>query len=138
MFEDFIKNGKVRKGEPDIALAKSLVAMSASHFTFISAIKITEQNASPVLVNYYESLREICEAICARNGFKVYSHEAFTNYLKEKLNEERIAETFDRLRKLRNGVNYYGEQVNSAETEAAAKEIKVVNEILKKKYLSDL
>jgi len=138
MFEDFIKNGKVRKGEPDTALSKSLILMSARHFAFVASIAITNQNASPILVNYYESLREICEAVCAKNGFKVYSHEAFTSYLKEKLQEERIAETFDRLRKLRNGVNYYGEQVNEAEAASAAQDVKRLIAILKEKYLLNL
>lgn len=138
MFEDFIRSGKVRKGSPDIALAKSLMEMSATGLTFISKVAITEQNASPVLVNYYEALREICEAICAKEGYKVYSHEAFTDFLKEKLGEERIAETFDRLRRLRNGVNYYGDQVSAAEALAAANDAKrIVNE-LKTKYLEQL
>ncbi len=138
MFESFLKNKKVRKSEPDVSLAKSLTLMSRSQIKFISTIIITEQNASPVLVNYYEALREICEAICAKSGFKVYSHEAFTFYLKEELKEERIAETFDRLRKLRNGVNYYGEYVSKEETEAAAKQVKMLIEELQHKYLSDL
>lgn len=135
MFEDFIKNRKVRKAESDISLAKSLIAMSAYQLAFASSVKITNENASPILVNYYEALRQICEAICAKNGFKVYSHEAFTIYLKEKLGEERIAETFDRLRKLRNGINYYGEQVSSSETAAAATDVKKLINALKMKYL---
>ena len=136
MFDDFIKAGKVRKGTPDIALAKSLIAMSEAHLAFITGITITERNASPVLVNYYEALREICEALCATQGFKVYSHEAFTSYLKERLREELIAEKFDRLRRLRNGVNYYGEQVNAAETNAAAADVKALIATLKGKYLT--
>lgn len=135
MFEDFIKNGKVRRAEPDIALMKSLVQMSANQLAFVTTIQITEQNASPVLVNHYEALRQICEAICAKHGYKVYSHEAYTNYLKEKLNEERIAEIFDRLRKLGNGINYYGENVSPEETKAAAQDVQTLITALRKKYL---
>ncbi|HLC33306.1 MAG TPA: hypothetical protein VJJ82_05755 [Candidatus Nanoarchaeia archaeon] len=137
MFNDFLKNGKVRKGQPDIALAKSLIAMSTRTLRYAQESNLTEENASPVLVNYYESLRQICEAICAKNGYKVYSHEAFTVYLNEILREERTAENFDRLRKLRNGVNYYGESVSLSETQASAK--KVVELIAHlQKYLEEL
>ena len=137
MFEDFLKSGKVRKAAPDIALAKSLISMSVSNLLFVSGNTITDKNASPILVNYYEALREICEAICVKNGFKVYSHEAFTSYLKEFLKEDRIAEAFDRLRKLRNGINYYGEQVSAGEAIASARDVKFLIETLKKKYLSE-
>ncbi|PIN75351.1 hypothetical protein COV18_04140 [Candidatus Woesearchaeota archaeon CG10_big_fil_rev_8_21_14_0_10_37_12] len=138
MFENFIKTGKVRKSEADKALAKSLIEMSQIHLDFASSIQITEKNASPLLVNYYESLREICEAICSLQGYKVYSHEAFTAYLNEQLKEERLAEKFDRLRKLRNGINYYGKQVSKEETQTSAEEIKQIIKELKEKYLKNL
>ena len=138
MFDEFIKSGKVRKGAPDLALAKSLVTMSDAQFAFAASMEVTEQNTSPLLVNYYESLREICEAICSKNGFKVYSHEAFTYYLKEYLHEERISLKFDRLRKLRNGINYYGKGVNVIETKAAAADVKLLIQELKRKYISEL
>ena len=135
MFEEFIKTGKARKTQPDISLTKSLIEMSKTHLKFASEIRITEQTASPLLANYYEALREICEAICAKQGYKVYSHEAFTAYLKEKLNEERISETFYRLRKLRNGVNYYGKQVSTNETKKSAEDVQKLIQILTNKYL---
>ena len=138
MFEEFIRLGKVRKGDPDIALSKSLVKMSRLQLRYADCKPITGENASPTLVTYYEALREICEAICAKDGFKVYSHEAFTFFLKENLHEDRIAESFDRLRKLRNGVNYYGEGVNREEAKAASEEVKKIILELKQKYLSDL
>ena len=138
MFEEFIRSGKVRKGMPDIALAKSLIAMANNQLSFASSNKITESNSSPLLVNYYEALREICESICAKNGYKVYSHEAYTAYLQEILKEERIAEIFDRLRKLRNAVNYYGEHISASETIGASADVKKLITLLTEKYLSDL
>lgn len=135
MFEELIRKGLVRKGTPDLALAKSLIAMSMKNMRYASSNEIDDDNASPVLVNYYEALREICEAICSINGYKVYSHEAFTSYLKDKLGEERVAEIFDRLRKLRNGINYYGESVNVQEAVAASADVKRLIEFLKSKYL---
>ena len=125
-------------GAADVALAKSLVAMSEKHLGTATSIPLTSQTASSAFVLTYEALREVCEAICAKEGNKVYSHEAFTAYLREVLKEERIAATFDRLRKLRNGINYYGEEVEVTETEAAARDVKELVTTLKRKYLSDL
>lgn len=138
MFEDFIKTGKVRKCQPDISLAKSLVAMSHKNLTFANSITLTDDNASPVLVIYYEALRELCEAICAKEGLKVYSHEAFTSFLKERLKENILAQKFDRLRILRNGVNYYGNSVGKTEAHGAAKDTKEIIQELKNKHVSDL
>jgi len=91
MFEEFLRSGKVRKGQPDISLAKSLIQMSARHLAYADSNSINGESAGPALVIYYEALREICEAICSKEGYKIYSHEAFTYFLKEMLNEDRIA-----------------------------------------------
>lgn len=138
VFDDFIRDGRARKGTPDLALARSLVNMAHIHFQFAASISITQENAAPLLSNYYEALREICEAICIKGGLRVYSHEAFTLYLKERLREERIATIFDRLRRLRNGINYYGETIAPEETIAAANDVRQIIALLKQKYLHDI
>lgn len=109
-FETFIANGKVRKGEKDFQKAKALILMSEKGLMTADILPLNDTTASFVFTISYESLREILEAICLKEGYKVYSHEAYTSYL-EKLGEEKIAFYFDRLRKLRNGVNYYGKSV---------------------------
>lgn len=123
MFADFVRSGKVRAAQPDGALAKSLLEMSKKGIVFGNTQSITEDNASQVLVIYYEALRQVCEAVCALRGYKVYSHEAFTAFLKELIGDVRLAEKFDRLRKLRNGVNYYGETIGIEEALAVRKEV---------------
>jgi len=47
-------------------------------------------------------------------------------------------EIFDRLRKLRNGINYYGRQVSVNVAIDAQKQIKEICIILKKRYLSQI
>lgn len=135
-FEDFIEQGKVRKGNPDIPKVKSLLETSNNHLLFLKHQKIDGISAGSILVTYYEALREVIEAMCLKEGFKVYSHEAFTYFIKEK-NEESAAVKFDNLRKLRNSINYYGEKVDAGEVESAKEEIiELVND-LKKKYLDE-
>ena len=135
IFENYLKNGKVVKGFADIQKSRALIKMSDNSIATIQAMKINEVNASIVLTISYESLRELLEAMCLREGFKVYSHEAYTAYLKMK-NETEFAAKFDRFRKLRNGVNYYGESVSKEVSEEAFQENLKLNKKIKEKYLS--
>jgi len=136
-FEDFIKSKKVRKGTPDMQLAKSLIKMSENHLKSIEDMRLTEVSSATIMTNYYESLREIVEAIASIDGYKVYSHEAFTYFLKEK-GEDLISIKFDNYRKIRNSVNYYGKPVEVGITEANINEIKKIIRELKEKFLKNL
>lgn len=136
-FQDFIENGKVRKGLLDIQKAKAIIKMSTNNIEVFKNIQINEISAGPVMVNFYEALRKIIEAVCLKEGLKVYSHEAFTYFLKEK-NEELISLKFDKFRKIRNGINYYGEQISVEESIAAKEDILKIIEELKNRYLKEL
>lgn len=135
-FEEFIEQGKVRKGTPDIPKIKALLQTSNNHLLFLKTQKIDKISAGSILVTYYEALREVIEAISLKEGFKVYSHEAFTYFLKEK-DEDSASQKFDNLRKLRNVVNYYGEKVDAREVEIAKEDIIELIKYLKKKYLKE-
>ncbi len=134
-FEDFVKEGKAIKGQKDTEKSKALIKMSDNNIRTASSIEVTEVTSSTVFVISYEALREMIEAICLLEGWKVYSHEAFTEYL-IRLGEDEISARFDRLRKLRNGANYYGKEVTIATTNDAKKEIAKMCEYLKNKYLN--
>ena len=135
-FQEFIDNKKVRKAEPDVPLVKSLTAMSENHRETVKPIEITDKTASTVMSDYYEALREIVEAICAFKGYKVYSHEAFTYFLKEN-GESIVADKFDRFRKIRNSIHYYGKQAYKESVKEDKKEIEKLIKYLKEKFLKD-
>ena len=134
IFEEYIKTGKVIKGERDLQKARSLIITSDNSFKTAELIEINNITSSTIFTILYESLRELLEAMCLREGYKIYSHEALTAYL-IKLNEERLAEDFDRYRKLRNGINYYGKQVSENTIKETKEKIKEISNILKNKYL---
>lgn len=136
-FDAFIKDGKVILGEKDIQKARALIKMSENTLVSAESLELNDTTASVVLTLSYEALREIIEAMCLTKGYKVYSHEAFTSYL-EQLKEERLAAQFDRFRKLRNGVNYYGKEVSPTVAAEAKKNIKEMCRLLKVKYLGGL
>lgn len=121
-FNKFIEEGKVRKAMPDIELVKSLIKTSEKNIKVAKMLELNTLTKETVFVMYYESLRELIEAMAMKNGYKVYSHEAFTFYLKE-MGKEGMANKFDRYRKLRNGVNYYGKEIPLEEVKLSIREI---------------
>lgn len=136
-FQDFIDAQKVRKGSPDIQLTKSLVKMSDNHIKSMQELEVTETTSATVMTTYYEALREIVEAIAIKEGYKFYSHEAFTFFLKEK-GEELASSKFDRFRKIRNNINYYGKQINISSAKENKQEIEKIIKELKQKFLQDV
>lgn len=133
-FEDFIKNGQVKRARKDMELIKSLIKTAEKDLKFLGSLKINEDSARKIMTNYYDVLRSILEAISLSDGYKVYSHEPFGFFLKEK-GEDIIAEKFDRLRKIRNGISYYGADISTDEVKENAAEIMKIIEVLKRKYL---
>ena len=134
-FSDFIKRKEVRKAEFDPELFKSIVKTAELDLIFLEKVKIDEYSARKIMSNYYDVLRSLLEAMALRDGYKVYSHEAFTFYLREK-EENEISLKFDRFRKKRNAINYYGESVSVEEVKEYSGEMKKIIIELKKKYLA--
>lgn len=133
-FKYFVDNKKVIRGNEDHQKSEALKRMSSENLESVRRLPLDESNASIILVMGYESLRQILEAMALRKGYKVYSHEAYTYYLIE-MGENAAAAKFDRLRRLRNGVNYYGRPVNKDTAANALEEVARLIRSLKGKYL---
>ena len=80
----------------------------------------------------YDALREYLECISIENGYKIYNHECYTAFLKEILKMSREADSFDKLRKIRNGINYYGRLVNKEEANQIISDLKTLIKKFKK------
>ena len=132
-FQFFINSKRVIKGEKDIQKAKALIKMSKKNLSSIKEVPFNDNTASIILVMSYESLRQILEAMTLLNGYKVFSHEAYTYYLVN-LNELAISNKFDRYRKLRNGINYYGKPVTLDVARNSLEDIEILVKQLIKKY----
>ena len=66
-------------------------------------------------------MREATDSVLYVEGFKSFSHEASIVYLLKKgFNEPDIME-FDRFRKIRNGIKYYGGDCDEHDAETAIK-----------------
>ena len=137
IFEGFIKSGQVRKASPDIPLIKSLYKNTLNDLKYLKSQGIDEISARKIVSNYYDCLRSILEAIASLDGYKIYHHEAFTFFLKEK-GEEIQSIKFDRFRKIRNRINYYGKDISVEEAKEISLEIEKSVNYLIEKYLKRL
>jgi len=134
-FNDFIKEGKVRKALPDKPLIDSLLRTADSDLKFLDTLPITDNSARKLLISYYDTLRSLLEALASKEGYKVYSHEALVYFLKDIKHESLLADKFDRFRKLHNKLNYYGGLISVEEVKEIKPEIKATINQLRKKYL---
>jgi len=127
-----IKNRKVRRVQINAIRAKSLIKSSEEAIKNAKEIILAEGKQKTILRELYEGLRQFCEAIGYLKGYQFLDHESITFFLDEILKEKIIAGKFDRYRKIRNGVNYYGNELLLETTKEALNEIpKMISELKK-------
>jgi hypothetical protein len=122
-FEKAIALGDARKVPVDTIRAKSIIISSKQAIATAKAITLTKESSKSIFRELYEGLREYCDALGYMKGYKFQTHESITSFIKEILKEENIAGKFDRYRKLRNGINYYGENIGEETVKEAMNDI---------------
>lgn len=106
-----IKRGFIRRVKVDKNLINSILGMSMSEEETVKEAKLNRKNISTYCVVAYSSLRQILEAMSLNEGYKVTSHICTGLLLKKKVKDFDV-EFFERLRKIRNKISYYGEGVD--------------------------
>lgn len=134
-FKEFINEGKVRRANPDKLMAESIIKNTLEDLKFLEQTKLTELSKRKLVTNYYDSLRSLLEAISLLKGYKIYFHEAFTSFLEEELKEEILSINFDRFRRIRNGLNYYGKSIELSEAKEIIDKMKAMIKEIKQKFL---
>ena len=125
----------VKETKADEELIKSLLKTSEKKLITDKFSPVNEDTASTKFVVNYDSLREILEAVALKKGFKIYNHECFTGFLKEILNKELRAEEFDKFRRIRNAINYYGNDLTIENAKELINEITNLRSKLIKEFL---
>lgn len=111
-FKVSLLKGKAKKVKVDKIRAKSIFESSFQAIKTAKLIPLNSLTSKSILRELYEGLREYCEALGYINGYKFLDHESIGFFLKDFLKEEELYKKFDRYRKLRNGINYYGESID--------------------------
>ena len=102
----------VKEISPRKEQVESLLRSSKKKFISYNQLNINDNTASSKVGLLYDSLRIILEALAIENGFKIYNHDCIACFLKEICNEKIFSEVFDKYRIVRNGFNYYGEDIH--------------------------
>jgi len=129
----YVSNKSVKKQLPDINTARATAKDCFDRITMAKNI-LNAEKPKYVLENAYESIRELIDAILFLEGYKSYSHEASVAYLLILGFSITETMTVDRLRIIRNGIKYYGEDATKQDAEQAIKTAeKVISKLLKMK-----
>jgi len=127
-----IRDGYVKRVPVNSIRARSLMQSAKDAVSTACSIRPDEMKLKSIVRELYEGLREYCEAIGYLHGYKFLSHESVGYFIAEVLKEPSIAGKFDRYRKIRNGINYYGNSVSPETVKEAMKEIPSILKILEK------
>lgn len=112
------------------ARARNLFRTAQDSFDTISQLSVNEKSAKTIIRDLYECLRQFAQAKGYEKGYSFQNHAAIQHFLDEVLGLARAARQFDRFRKLRNGINYYGDSVSVETANDALESIpQMMNEI---------
>jgi len=112
--EECRRKGFIKSTKKNKEFAKSLIEISKIKEDTIKTATINESNISAYVPMAYDSLREILEAICIMNGYKVTSHACIDKLLSPIYSNISFND-FDRFRYIRNSINYYGKKIGFKE-----------------------
>jgi len=110
-FIQCIENGRVKKVKINTIRAKSLRKASNQAINVAKNIQLCDKTSKTILRELYEGLRQFFEAIGFELGYKFMDHESIGFFIRDQLGKISIYKKFDRHRKLRNGINYYGNSI---------------------------
>ncbi|MFH1127084.1 MAG: hypothetical protein ABIG84_04255 [archaeon] len=119
-----VNKSLAKKAKTDTNLLISLKKSSAKKLESERLLVLNDTTAASKVSLAYDALREILESLAIKNGYKIYNHECYTAFLKEIMNESAIADKYDRFRKIRNAINYYGKDITPGEAEPVLAEIR--------------
>ena len=114
-FDEFLKEGGVRKRTPDMPRARSLTEEAEKRNKFLNEILIkiglSDENANYFIENSYDILIELIRAKLLIDGFSSSgkgAHEAEVSYMRKLNFPESDVGFMNDLRYFRNGILYYG------------------------------
>jgi len=99
----------------------------------INTIKVTQDNTSFVIENYYEAIKELLTSLLLKNGLRSKNHKCLISYFYHKYKEhESSSHLIAQLHNLRNRLNYYGELIPKEFYDKHIDDIKDIIGILEK------
>ena len=109
-----------RLTHPDRKNAQSILDAAVKQMKYTRTLTPTDESAFNIVRNIYECFRMLGDALLIAQGIKSTDHLTPLNELmKLKVETGRPARLIDKLRKMRDNINYYGYVPKKAEAEDA-------------------
>lgn len=124
--------GNAKKVMVNTLRASSLFVSSHQAIETAKVIPLNQSTLKSILRELYVGLREYCDGIGYSKGYKFVDHESIGFFLRDVLHEDSMYLKFNRYRKLRNGINYYGETIDIETVKEALVDIPVMIKTLEK------
>ena len=120
IIDTLVKTGILRIRQLDLEKIKSLIESAKINANVAKNIPLTEESATLIFREMYESIRQLGDAKWWLMGFEPTNHEISLEILKEMEIKEKIKLNFlDRFKRIRHDANYRGFRVSISQ----AKEI---------------
>ena len=137
-FEEFLREGVVKRQRPDKSRAEFLVRESENNYAFLSKLVekmgINEENANSIVKICHDIIMELIRAKMLLYGFNASglgAHEAEVSYLRKLGFKESDVQFADQVRYFRNGMLYYGTILSKESTEKIFDFVKEIHPKLK-------
>ncbi|MBS3137049.1 hypothetical protein J4232_01325 [Candidatus Woesearchaeota archaeon] len=114
---------------------KSLLHSAKRRKDFVENHKIDDTNAEIIFSDMYEGCLELLHAFVAQKGYKVQNHICLAYFLRDNENDRELFMIFDRYRKIRNDVLYYGRMLDKGFSIKAIQELSYFYQRIKGKII---
>ena len=126
------KKTLVKEIKIDTNLIEDLKQAAEKKLISEKRLELDDISASSKITLCYDALREYLEALTIQKQFKIYNHECHCAFLKEIIKDSSLAERFNKVRLVRNSINYYGKDISVDEAKEILDEIKEILTTVKK------
>lgn len=110
--EQWLRGGQLRKRFSDKEKVKSMIESSTANMTVVKAIPLTEQSATLIFRETYESVRQLGDSQWWLLGYEPKNHEVSIEILKGMdIKEKMHFNHLSRFKSIRNDANYRGFKV---------------------------
>lgn len=117
LIEEMKRRGYIVQRSKDIPRIRSLLTSSTSVASAALTIPLTEENATLIFRELYESIRQLGDALWWALGYEPDSHEASMKILTEiDIKEKLSLYKLDRFRKIRHDSHYRGYLITPEQT----------------------
>lgn len=111
-WKDCLDNSNAYIASVDAFKARSLIGTAEARIRFTRKIILNSENARFIFEDFYSSLVEMLHALMLLYGFRADNHICLGFYLRDVLGSENMFRVFDVCRTKRNGIVYYGKNMD--------------------------